>query len=80
MKCVPSCSPISKILRRVGMAQRGRRLRFAYETFHAVAIRSDIGGKDLQRYFAIELGVLREIHLTHSARADFGDDAVMREC
>src|SRR5713226_1962646 len=68
-----------KNLGNVGMAQRRRRLRFPNEALHAVAMRRDLSGEDLQSYFAIEFGILRQINLTHATRAEFGDDAIVGE-
>jgi len=62
-------------VRDVQVIERRRRLRLADETLHPVVIGSNIRGQDLQRDFAIEFCVLREIHLTHSARADFRHDS-----
>src|SRR6267143_1955591 len=67
-------------LRNIRMAQCRRRFSFANETLHPIPIRCDICGKNLQRDFTIELCVLSKIDLAHSARADFGDNTVMREC
>src|SRR5260370_42591875 len=61
----------------VGMAQCSRRLGFTNKPIHAIAIRRDVARKYLQRYFAIESCVARQIHLSHSARSDFRDDAVV---
>src|SRR5258706_16418372 len=63
----------------VRMIERRGRLRFPNETFHPIAIRCDVDRKYLERYFAIELGVLRQIHLAHPARANFGADFVATE-
>src|SRR5882724_2807358 len=63
----------------VRMTQCGGGFCLAHKAVHALAIRCDFGGKYLQRYFAIEPGVLREIHLAHSTRADFRDDTVVRK-
>ena len=43
------------------------------------AVSSNDSGQNLQRNLAIEFGILRQIHLAHSALAEFGDDAVMRQ-
>ena len=64
-------------VRDVWMIQRGRGFRFTNETFHPVAIRSHIRRKNFQRNFAIEFRVLRQIHLTHPARAEFAENPVM---
>src|SRR5687767_3401136 len=68
-----------KYLCNVGMTERGGRFRFTNESLHPIAIRSDVGGKNLQRYFAVEPRVLGEVHLTHPTRTEFGDDTVMRQ-
>ena len=66
-------------VRDVWMIERGRRFRFLNETAHAVLIRGKISGQNLHRHFAIEFRVLGQIDLTHSARADLRDDAVVRQ-
>jgi hypothetical protein len=61
------------------MIQCGGRLSFLYETLHAMALRSDVRGQNLQRHFSIQFCVLREIHLTHPTGAKLGHDAVVRK-
>ncbi len=39
----------------------------------------NLRGQNLQRDFAIEFGILGQIHLAHPARPDFGDDAIVRQ-
>ncbi len=43
-----------------------------------IEVRGDLNRKNLQRNLAIELCILREIDLTHSAGSEPGDDAVVR--
>ena len=63
----------------VGMVERGGRLRFANEPLHPIAIRGYVCGQNLQRDFAIEFRVLRQIHFAHSTFADLRDNTVMRQ-
>ena len=58
----------------IGMIERGRRARFLLEPCHAAGIRRDIRRPDLDRNRAIQLALLREIHLAHSACAKRSDD------
>src|SRR5687768_6956099 len=53
----------------VGMIQRGSSLCFLNKAPHPRLISNDIGRQDLQRYFTIELCILCEIYLAHSALA-----------
>src|SRR5258706_16471456 len=46
----------------IWMIKRRCRLRFPNETFHPIAVRGDVGGQNLERYFWLELGILRQIH------------------
>ena len=59
----------------VGMAERGRELRFLDEP--AGAGRVAVAGEDFERDFAAEADVARQVDLAHAAAADAGDDAVM---
>ena len=57
-------------VRDVRMIQRGRRFCLASEAPHAVLIAGKFDRKYLQCYFTLKLRVLRQIHLTHAARAN----------
>ena len=57
-------------LRDVWMTKRRGRLSFLNKAPHPILICGDIGRQNLQRDFAIELCILREEHLAHTARAD----------
>src|SRR3989441_10215437 len=63
----------------VRMIERGRGLSLLCESPHPILIRSQLHRQNLQRDFAFEFRVLRQIHLTHSARADLGVDFVATE-
>ena len=45
---------------------------------HAISVSCELRGQQLKSNFAVEPRVLRQIHVTHPARADLVDDAVMR--
>ncbi len=64
-------------VRDVRMIEGRGRLCLANEAFHPFAIRGNLGRQKLQRNFTIEFCVLRQINLTHSARTDFGKDAIV---
>src|SRR6266404_194550 len=66
-------------VRDVGMVERRGRLCLAHEALHAIAIRTNIGGQNFQCDFAIESCVLRQINLTHPARANLRADFVAAE-
>src|SRR5438132_10467588 len=53
----------------VGMIQRGSGLGLLHKALHPIQMSSNIGSQNLQRNAAIEFGILRQIHLTHSALA-----------
>src|SRR5512144_1513882 len=63
----------------VWMVECGSRFRLTNKPLHAIPMRCNVGGQNLQRNFAIQFRVLRQIHLTHSARAEFGHYAVVRK-
>ena len=63
----------------VGVIQRGGGFRFLHEPPHPILIRGDLEAQDLQRDFAIELRVLREIDLAHPALADLRADFIAPE-
>ncbi len=54
----------------VGMIQSGCSLRFLDEALHAILMSSNIRGQNLQRNFAIEFCILRQIHLAHPTLAN----------
>src|SRR5205085_2944050 len=60
----------------VWMVERGGGLCFLLEAAHAIAGAvvggGDVGRENFQCDFAIELGVLSEINLTHATRAELG--------
>jgi hypothetical protein len=61
------------------MIQRGRRHRFLFETPQSIFVGSEVDRENLQRNFAMQTSVFREIHLTHTASTEFRDYGVMRE-
>jgi len=63
----------------VGMIQRRSGLGFLDEAAHAIFVCSNVGGQNLESDFAIELCIFRQIHFAHPARAEFGEDAVVRD-
>src|SRR5687767_2004086 len=66
-------------MRDVRMIQGCGSFGLANESLHATAIRSDLGGKNLQCDFAIERCIVRQIHLAHPTSADFRADFVATE-
>ena len=66
-------------VRDVRMIESGRRLRFANEPLHPITVRSHLGGQNLQRNFAIQLCILRQVNFAHSAFADLRADFVTAE-
>ena len=66
-------------MRDVRMIEGGERLRFARETGQAIGIAGEGVRKDLQRDVAIQLRVVRSIHLTHSACAEGGQHLIRAE-
>lgn len=63
----------------VRMIQGGGRLPLLNEAAHATLVSSERGRQDFERDFAIEAGVFGQINFTHPARAEFRQDAVMRD-
>src|SRR6188474_733903 len=64
----------------VGMIEIGYGARFLGKALQTILIFSNFGRQDLERHSAAEFrSVLRQINLTHPARAKFGDDAVVRQ-
>src|SRR5206468_10782845 len=60
----------------VRMIQRRSGLRLLHEPPHAIRMSSNIRRQNLQRNFAIQLCILRQINFTHSARANLCADFV----
>jgi len=58
------------------MIERGRSFGFLHKPPHAILISREIRRQNLQSNFTIELCVLSQIYLTHSARADLRADFV----
>ncbi len=55
---------------------RGR-LRLAFEAGERIGVRRHLVGEKLERRFPVELAVLGEIDLTHSALAELAQDPVL---
>ncbi len=64
----------------VGMVQCRRRARLAAKSLQSLRIARQLVRQKLQRDKSPELGVLGLINNTHSAAAEFFDDAVMGNC
>jgi hypothetical protein len=64
-------------VRDVRMVESGRGRGLLFETAHSILVSSHFGGKNLQRDFAMESQILRQINFTHPALADLGNGAVM---
>ena len=54
----------------VGMLQCGDGFRFLLEAHLQIWVRRKMGGKDLNRYRALQPGVAGEIHFAHAAGAE----------
>ena len=63
----------------VRVAERRGRLGFEHEAPDAVLALHQVGRQDLERDVALEGLVLGQVHLAHAARAERGDDAVVRD-
>ena len=63
----------------VRMVESGGSFGFLYETPHPIGICGEFTWQQLKRYFAIESSVLGQVHFSHPARAEFFDNAVMRD-
>ena len=63
----------------IGMAQLGRRLGLTLEPGATVGILTEMGGKELERDFAIELSVFGQVYLAHPAGTDLLDNPVVRD-
>src|SRR5439155_16070830 len=60
----------------VRVVKRRRGFSFPNEPLHSVAIRGHFRRQNLQRNFAIQLCIMRQIHFTHSALANLCADFV----
>ena len=60
----------------VGMVERRRGFCLLNETAHAILVCSKVSRQNLQSNFAIKFCVLRQINLTHPARADLRADFI----
>ena len=58
------------------MIHCGQRARFTLEAREPFRIARERGGQHLERDVAMELRIVRAIHLAHAAGADRGDDFV----
>ncbi len=63
----------------VRMIERCEQLRFAFEEGHAIGVRREPRRQELQRDVAAKLGVVRPIHLPHTASAQQCDDLIRPE-
>ena len=61
------------------MIQRGSGLGLLHKPLHSIRVSSNVSGQNLQRNLAIEFGILRQIHLAHSALANLRADFVAAE-
>ena len=66
-------------VRDVGVIEGRERLRFAREPGQAIGIAGERVRKDLQRDVAIQLRIVRAIHLAHSACAEGGENLIRAE-
>src|ERR1700722_4492124 len=61
-----------------GMIQCGGRFGFSLESRERLLVSGDIVRKEFERHEAVQAGVFGFVNDTHSATAEFLDDAVMR--
>src|SRR6185503_9733593 len=61
----------------VWMIESRRGFRFEDETVQPALMSGELGEQEFQSYRSPEFGVLRPVHLTHSACTNFADDAIM---
>ena len=66
--------------RDVGMIKGRGSFRLLSKPPHSILVASKLPWQNLQRHLPIKLRVLRQIHLAHTAFAELGNDAVMRQC
>src|SRR3981081_4460860 len=64
----------------IRMIEPGSGKCLALKSKQPISVGGDVLRQDFECYLAAQGCVIRQIHLTHSARADFRDDPVMREC
>src|SRR6266850_514382 len=67
-------------VRDVRMIERRGGRRLLFKAAHSIMVSSHLHRQSLQSDFAMEPRILRQVHLAHSAFADFRDDAVVRKC
>src|SRR6185503_14373078 len=62
----------------IWMIERCRRLRFSKEPFLCLLVADRSRWQHFDCYFAIELDVLRKVHLAHTTRTELPNDSVVR--
>ncbi len=63
----------------IRMVEGSERLRFALESLQALLGARQLGRQDLEGYVPLELGVLRPVHLTHTAFTQLGGNAIVQQ-
>jgi hypothetical protein len=63
----------------VGVIECGSCLGFLNKTIQLVCVLAEFFVEKFDSDFAVQFCVLGQVHLTHPARADFGDDAVVQQ-
>ena len=63
----------------VGMVECGSRARLLLEAPDAGGVFGETGRQDFDRDLAVKPRVFREIDFSHPARADLGNDSIVRE-
>src|SRR5436190_20746883 len=63
----------------IRMIESRGRPRFLHKPAHSLGIAGELLGKDLESDAPVELCIVSQIHFTHPARADLGDDSIVRE-
>ncbi len=63
----------------VRVVERRDGLRFALEPLQAITAPGQLRGQDLERHLPLELRVLGEVHLAHSACSELPENPVVRE-
>ena len=66
-------------MRNVRMVQRREDLRFTLKPRQAIRIGDECVRKDLERHIALQLGVVRAVHLAHATSAQRADDVIGTE-
>ena len=79
MNVTPSSSSISVDDGDVRMLEGGGGLGLLDEAALAAGIGNELGGKDFERHFAVELHVARAIHDAHAAPADLVRNLIVGE-